>query len=122
MTRMRADIEKPLVITSDGGAPLEFAGVSGRLKIDGKESGHRFAAAYFPSIPPHVLAAPLHRHHQEDEYTFVVRISQLHAERTDRHGFRQCACAVRSVRPDISRAVASSAYRLGTDAVIASRS
>jgi oxalate decarboxylase/phosphoglucose isomerase-like protein (cupin superfamily) len=28
--------------------------------------------AAFPHVPPRVLAAPLHRHHKEDEYTVVL--------------------------------------------------
>ena len=60
------------VIGLEEGAPLDFAGVHGRLKIDGTVSGQRFVAAHFPSIAPHTLGAPLHRHHREEEYTFVV--------------------------------------------------
>ena len=60
------------VIGLEEGAVLDFAAVRGRLKIDGAVSGQRFVAAHFPSIPPHTLAAPLHRHHREDEYTCVL--------------------------------------------------
>lgn len=63
---------KPAVIGFDEGTSLDFAGVHGLLKIDGSDAGERFAVADFPFIPPHVLAAPLHRHHREDEYTCVV--------------------------------------------------
>jgi len=54
------------------GEELRFADVTGLLKIAGAVSGERFAAAAFPHIPPRVLAAHLHRHHREDEYTIVL--------------------------------------------------
>ncbi len=60
------------VIGFEEGARLDFAGVCGRLKIDGPVAGQRFVAAHFPSIPPHTLGAPLHRHTREDEYTCVL--------------------------------------------------
>lgn len=72
MGRSRTDTGKSVVVTIEQGEPLEFAGVRGVLKIDGTDSGDRFAVAHFPAIPPHVLAAPLHRHHNEDEYLCVL--------------------------------------------------
>jgi hypothetical protein len=70
MVKSRADVDTPALIRMHDGEWLDFAEVSGRLKIDGTHSGERFAVADFPHIPPHVLAAPLHRHHNEDEYTY----------------------------------------------------
>ena len=72
MAKSTADIGRPGVIGFEEGEPLDFAGVRGRLKIDGTGSGERFVVAHFPSIPPHALGAPLHRHHNEDEYTCVL--------------------------------------------------
>lgn len=72
MAKSTADIGRPGVIGLEEGEPLDFAGVRGRLKIDGTGSGERFVVAHFPSIPPHTLGAPLHRHHNEDEYTCVL--------------------------------------------------
>jgi mannose-6-phosphate isomerase-like protein (cupin superfamily) len=60
------------IVQVDEGEILGFAGVMGLLKIDGLDTQGRFAAAVFPEIPPRVLAAPLHRHHNEDEYTYVL--------------------------------------------------
>jgi mannose-6-phosphate isomerase-like protein (cupin superfamily) len=60
------------VVQVNEGQTLGFAGVLGLLKIDGPDTQGRFAAASFPEIPPRVLAAPLHRHHNEDEYTCVL--------------------------------------------------
>ena len=72
MAKTKAAVIKPAVIGFDEGESLDFAGVHGLLKIGGGETGERFAVADFPFIPPHVLAAPLHRHHREDEYTCVI--------------------------------------------------
>jgi mannose-6-phosphate isomerase-like protein (cupin superfamily) len=42
-----------------------------RFMIDGAESGGGFALVEHP-MPPRRLAAPLHRHSREDEYSFVL--------------------------------------------------
>jgi uncharacterized cupin superfamily protein len=42
------------------------------LKVDEATTQGRFVAAMFPEIPPGVLAATLHRHQNEDEYTCVL--------------------------------------------------
>ena len=42
-----------------------------RFMIDGLESGGGFALVEHP-LPPKALAAPLHRHGREDEYSFVL--------------------------------------------------
>ena len=42
-----------------------------RFMIDGEEAGERFSLVEHP-MSPHALAAPLHRHNREDEYSFVV--------------------------------------------------
>jgi mannose-6-phosphate isomerase-like protein (cupin superfamily) len=39
--------------------------------IRGLESGGGFALVEHP-MPPRALAAPLHRHHREDEYSYVL--------------------------------------------------
>ena len=39
--------------------------------IDGAEAGDRFSVVEHP-MSPWALAAPLHRHHNEDEYSFVI--------------------------------------------------
>ena len=40
--------------------------------IDGEESGGGFASLVEHPMPPRALAAPLHRHSREDEYSFVL--------------------------------------------------
>jgi quercetin dioxygenase-like cupin family protein len=42
-----------------------------RFMIDGGESDERFSLVEHP-MSPRALAAPLHRHNREDEYTFVL--------------------------------------------------
>jgi quercetin dioxygenase-like cupin family protein len=42
-----------------------------RFMIDGEETGDRFSLVEHP-MPPRALAAPLHRHSREDEYSFVL--------------------------------------------------
>lgn len=49
-----------------------FVGTIGvRFMIDGSESGGGFSLIEHP-IAPRALAAPLHRHHREDEYSFIL--------------------------------------------------
>jgi mannose-6-phosphate isomerase-like protein (cupin superfamily) len=54
----------------DGKAGL-LASIGVRFMIDGPETGERFSLVEHP-MPPRALAAPLHRHHREDEYSFVL--------------------------------------------------
>jgi mannose-6-phosphate isomerase-like protein (cupin superfamily) len=42
-----------------------------RFMIDGEEAGDRFSLVEHP-MSPRALAAPLHRHNREDEYSFVI--------------------------------------------------
>jgi mannose-6-phosphate isomerase-like protein (cupin superfamily) len=53
----------------------EFAGKRGvlhdRFLINGHQTDRRFAVVEH-LLPPRTLAAPLHRHHHEDEYSFVL--------------------------------------------------
>lgn len=46
-------------------------GVRDRFMIDGKDAGGRFALVQH-LFAPRALAAPMHRHHLEDEFTYVV--------------------------------------------------
>jgi mannose-6-phosphate isomerase-like protein (cupin superfamily) len=55
---------------TDGKA--EFLGsIGARFVIDGAEVGQRFSVVEHP-MSPRAVAAPLHRHHNEDEYSFVL--------------------------------------------------
>ncbi len=42
-----------------------------RFMMDGAEAGNRFSIVEHP-MSAHALAAPLHRHNNEDEYSFVI--------------------------------------------------
>jgi mannose-6-phosphate isomerase-like protein (cupin superfamily) len=42
-----------------------------RFMLDGPESAERFSLVEHP-MAPRALAAPLHRHHNEDEYSYVI--------------------------------------------------
>jgi mannose-6-phosphate isomerase-like protein (cupin superfamily) len=42
-----------------------------RFMIDGAEADERFSLVEHP-MSPRALAAPLHRHHREDEYSYVL--------------------------------------------------
>ena len=63
---MSARVVKP----EDG--KVGFLGSIGvRWMIDGEDTARRFSLVEHP-MSPHALAAPLHRHNREDEYTFVL--------------------------------------------------
>ena len=55
---------------SDGRAGL-LGSMGVRFMLAGEETGGGFSLVEHP-IPPRALAAPLHRHSREDEYTFVL--------------------------------------------------
>jgi mannose-6-phosphate isomerase-like protein (cupin superfamily) len=60
------------VLTSTEGLPEPgFAGVHDRFMIDAADSGGRFSLVQH-SFAPRALAAPMHRHHDEDEFTYVL--------------------------------------------------
>jgi len=51
---------------------FDFGGLGVKWKIDGERAGERFAIVHHP-IDPRALAAPLHRHQNEDEYSYVLK-------------------------------------------------
>jgi mannose-6-phosphate isomerase-like protein (cupin superfamily) len=55
---------------ADGKAGF-LGSIGARFMIDGDEAGDRFSLVEHP-MSPRALAAPLHRHHNEDEYSFVI--------------------------------------------------
>lgn len=54
------------------GKTFDFGGFGVNWKIDGPDTGDRFSVVHHP-IAPHALAAPLHFHHNEDEYSYVLK-------------------------------------------------
>ncbi|CAN5340864.1 hypothetical protein BH23BAC3_BH23BAC3_35110 [soil metagenome] len=67
----RSKNDKPTVILPDGGDLFDFDGLGVQWKIDGPQTGERFSVVHHP-IAPKTLAAPLHYHHNEDEYSYVI--------------------------------------------------
>ncbi len=60
-----------LLRPSDGLVEPGPGQVTDRFMIDGSETGERFALVQH-LFAPRALAAPMHRHHLEDEYTYVL--------------------------------------------------
>lgn len=63
---------KQPIIIYPGGESVDFGGLSVVWKLPGQASDGRFSVVHHP-IAPHALAAPLHYHRNEDEYSFVLR-------------------------------------------------
>jgi mannose-6-phosphate isomerase-like protein (cupin superfamily) len=55
---------------TDGKAGF-LGGIGVRFMIDGDDADGRFSLVEHP-MPPRALAAPLHRHSREDEYSYVL--------------------------------------------------
>src|SRR5436190_23857251 len=53
------------------GRAVELMTIGVRFMIDGADAGERFSLVEHP-MPPRALAAPLHRHSREDEYSYVT--------------------------------------------------
>jgi mannose-6-phosphate isomerase-like protein (cupin superfamily) len=59
------------VIGPDDGERGFLGSIGARFMLDGEETGRSFSLVEHP-MPPRALAAPLHRHTNEDEYSFVL--------------------------------------------------
>ncbi|MEO6567268.1 MAG: cupin domain-containing protein [Opitutaceae bacterium] len=59
------------MIAPDAGDLFSRGGFGIRWKIDGHQTAQRFSVVHHP-MAPRTLAAPLHRHHREDEYSYVL--------------------------------------------------
>jgi quercetin dioxygenase-like cupin family protein len=59
------------VVGSRDGKAGFLGSIGVRFMLGGKEAGGRFAVVEHP-MSPHALAAPLHRHTREDEYSYIV--------------------------------------------------
>ena len=60
-----------VTIPADGSEQVEIGGLGIVWKIEGAETGERFSVVHHP-LAPRALAAPLHRHTLEDEYSYVL--------------------------------------------------
>lgn len=70
--RRRFDASQgPWIVGATDGQFVDLGSVGVRFMIWGEETGGGFSLVEHP-IPPRTLAAPLHRHTNEDEYSFVL--------------------------------------------------
>jgi quercetin dioxygenase-like cupin family protein len=58
-------------LSPEEGEKVVMGGLGVRFMIEGAESGGTFALVEHP-IEPRALAAPMHTHRHEDEYTYVL--------------------------------------------------
>jgi mannose-6-phosphate isomerase-like protein (cupin superfamily) len=58
-------------VKAQDGKSCHLGSTGVRFMIDGNDSSSRFSLVEHP-MQPRVLAAPLHRHRNEDEYSFVI--------------------------------------------------
>lgn len=59
------------IIPPGTGDSFDFGGLGIDWKVDGADTSGRFSIVHHP-IAPRALAAPLHRHRNEDELSFVL--------------------------------------------------
>jgi mannose-6-phosphate isomerase-like protein (cupin superfamily) len=59
------------VVRKGEGEAVRFAGLGVRFLLDGEATGGAFALVEHP-IEPRALAAPVHTHSREDEYSYVL--------------------------------------------------
>jgi mannose-6-phosphate isomerase-like protein (cupin superfamily) len=71
MTEPTATSPPRVLLAGAGETVGDPAGVRDRFLIDGRDTEGRFALVQH-LFAPRALAAPMHRHHLEDEYTYVV--------------------------------------------------
>jgi mannose-6-phosphate isomerase-like protein (cupin superfamily) len=60
-----------VTVPAEGGERVHLGGLGIVWKIEGSETGERFSVVHHP-LEPRALAAPLHRHSREDEYSYVL--------------------------------------------------
>lgn len=63
---------KATVLVAGQGRAGSIGGLGVRFMVTGDQSGQGFSLLEHP-LAPRALAAPLHRHSREDEYSFVLR-------------------------------------------------
>jgi len=68
---MEATATAVKVVGPNDGKEGFLGGIGVRFMIDGSEAGERFSLVEHP-MAPRALAAPIHRHTREDEYSFVL--------------------------------------------------
>ena len=68
---MEATVAAPKIVSPADGAEGFLGSIGVRFMIDGAEAAERFSLVEHP-MSPRALAAPLHRHTREDEYSYVL--------------------------------------------------
>jgi mannose-6-phosphate isomerase-like protein (cupin superfamily) len=68
---MEAQATKATIVGPKDGKAGSLGSIGVRFMIDGDESGGGFSLVEHP-MPPRHLAAPLHKHSREDEYSYVL--------------------------------------------------
>ncbi len=68
---MSSATQNARVVGPKDGKAGSLGSIGVRFMIDGEETGGGFSLVEHP-MPPRRLAAPLHRHSREDEYSFVL--------------------------------------------------
>jgi mannose-6-phosphate isomerase-like protein (cupin superfamily) len=68
---MEAQSTKAKIVGPKDGKAGTLGSIGVRFMIDGDESGGGFSLVEHP-MPPRHLAAPLHKHSREDEYSYVL--------------------------------------------------
>lgn len=71
VNRVRTASAGPVIKKAGNGESFDFGGLGVKWKIDAVETGSHFSIVHHP-MAPGALAAPLHRHHREDEYSYVL--------------------------------------------------
>src|SRR5690606_1605138 len=61
----------PLVIAHAAAPVVDLGSFGARFLLSGRHTGQAFSLVEHP-VPPRTLAAPLHRHSREDEYSIVL--------------------------------------------------
>ena len=61
----------PKVVGPNDGKSGFLGGIGARFLIDGSEAANRFSLVEHP-MSAHALAAPLHKHAREDEYSYIL--------------------------------------------------
>jgi mannose-6-phosphate isomerase-like protein (cupin superfamily) len=69
---MQAATTEVKIVSPNEGAEGFLGSIGVRFMIDGSEAGDRFSLVEHP-MSPRALAAPLHMHTREDEYSFVLQ-------------------------------------------------
>ena len=68
---MDTAVARAKIVSPDDGLEGFLGSIGVRWLIDGAEAGERFSLVEHP-MSPRALAAPVHRHTREDEYSFVL--------------------------------------------------